>query len=681
MKIKIGKVFLWTAVMCSFTASLFAQGDGGQAGAFLRYGVGGRAMGMGSAFCAVADDASGVYWNPAGLMGVKRIELSSMYSNLYYDSQFSHFGLVLPRPGTNVKNKLLKFLIGPSSSIGIGWVSLTMTGFEQRTNTGSLLGDFGVGENAFLIAWAKELVGFWGIFQYGLNFKLVNQDFSGLQASPSSNIGDNHDCWSSGADIGFTFQPIHAPIFRIVSLQYLLPLRMGFVVQNLLQPAWNITGNHKDPFPRVIRWGLSYRWILKDWIPSSWKTLRNIFGNSQIQTTFDKEFLSGCKSGTYFGAEGQFAITDKGFAFNPRIGYNSRSKGVTLGMGLSLPFTRSALIRIDYVYGYHSFLPQDNKFFLTLQMGKNKGARYFRENSQNEDIEERQVRTYLYRILAEYPNEFIEDAVNELVDLDDSTLTKRYYDLIGGIGRAEWLFQEAKNSLRNKQVIKAQKKATSAISEYSPGFNQPENVLSDNELLNYGESLIILDRVEEAVTVLEEVGEASLRLYYLLGVCKKEIGEWDGAIDMFSEAIKQYEGEKDYQSMISLSFMGLIESQLQKGQFQSALTTISIVLRDYQQKLDNDYPRYPIYHDDYIADDAQFLQGVCHVLLDHTEEGVVSLMKTQRFFPESEYGQYIDQKSDILIRAISTGNWARVENLTNQFLAHYLQNHQWPNNR
>jgi hypothetical protein len=38
------------------------------AGEFLKIPVGARALGMGSAFVALADDATGVYWNPAGLI-------------------------------------------------------------------------------------------------------------------------------------------------------------------------------------------------------------------------------------------------------------------------------------------------------------------------------------------------------------------------------------------------------------------------------------------------------------------------------------------------------------------------------------------------------------------------------------------------------------------------------------
>ncbi|HBR28706.1 MAG TPA: hypothetical protein DD789_04595, partial [Firmicutes bacterium] len=34
-------------------------------------GMGGRAMGMGGAFTAVADDGTAAYWNPAGLTQLK----------------------------------------------------------------------------------------------------------------------------------------------------------------------------------------------------------------------------------------------------------------------------------------------------------------------------------------------------------------------------------------------------------------------------------------------------------------------------------------------------------------------------------------------------------------------------------------------------------------------------------
>jgi hypothetical protein len=54
-------------------------------GEFLATGVGARALGMGGAFVAVADDATAGYWNPAGLIFVQRREAVFMHSERFGD--------------------------------------------------------------------------------------------------------------------------------------------------------------------------------------------------------------------------------------------------------------------------------------------------------------------------------------------------------------------------------------------------------------------------------------------------------------------------------------------------------------------------------------------------------------------------------------------------------------------
>ena len=57
--------------------------EGVDAGSFTRFGVGGRALGMGGAFVAVADDVTTTYWNPAGLVSSTGISLGGMYTNKF----------------------------------------------------------------------------------------------------------------------------------------------------------------------------------------------------------------------------------------------------------------------------------------------------------------------------------------------------------------------------------------------------------------------------------------------------------------------------------------------------------------------------------------------------------------------------------------------------------------------
>ena len=67
-------------------SGLRAGESGGQPGAFLQYGVGARALGMGGAFYAIADDATAAYWNPAGLAYLQRKEVTYMSAPMFADT-------------------------------------------------------------------------------------------------------------------------------------------------------------------------------------------------------------------------------------------------------------------------------------------------------------------------------------------------------------------------------------------------------------------------------------------------------------------------------------------------------------------------------------------------------------------------------------------------------------------
>ena len=50
---------------------------------FLDIGVGARALGMGGAYTALADDANALYWNPAGLAKLEKREFTASHAEMY----------------------------------------------------------------------------------------------------------------------------------------------------------------------------------------------------------------------------------------------------------------------------------------------------------------------------------------------------------------------------------------------------------------------------------------------------------------------------------------------------------------------------------------------------------------------------------------------------------------------
>jgi hypothetical protein len=78
------RLALWTSCATLLLAGLphaAAAGDPGSAGFLsLRLGTGARAAGMGDAFVSLADDATAVYWNPAGIASVSTTSLALQHN-------------------------------------------------------------------------------------------------------------------------------------------------------------------------------------------------------------------------------------------------------------------------------------------------------------------------------------------------------------------------------------------------------------------------------------------------------------------------------------------------------------------------------------------------------------------------------------------------------------------------
>ena len=150
-------------------ATAQAQSAAGQPGAFLRLGAGARALALGGAFSAIADDPSAGYWNPAGLSQLNRIHFSATHYKMSLDRTHNFIAGALP--------------LGYSSTIGLSWIGLGVNGIEARSgNTAQPDFIFSNSYNALLLSFAQKINPYLslGLNVKGLYQKLYNVDASGF---------------------------------------------------------------------------------------------------------------------------------------------------------------------------------------------------------------------------------------------------------------------------------------------------------------------------------------------------------------------------------------------------------------------------------------------------------------------------------------------------------------------
>ena len=131
---------------------------GTTAGTFLSIPVGARAVGMGGAFVGVANDATAMYWNVAGIANLTQSEAVLAHAEWLAGISFNYGGVVFP--------------IEDQGTVGINFTSMTMGEMERTTEdfpegTGEM---FSAGSFAVGVSYARKLTDW---FQIGGNFKYV----------------------------------------------------------------------------------------------------------------------------------------------------------------------------------------------------------------------------------------------------------------------------------------------------------------------------------------------------------------------------------------------------------------------------------------------------------------------------------------------------------------------------
>lgn len=157
------RVLLVVAVAIGVLASSYpALGYTPHAGAFLRMGVGARALGMGGAFTAIADDATAAYWNPAGLTKIENNEATFSYTaNMAVDRSLN-YGAYARWLGVG--------------GLGVSWLNAGMMDMPKIDKNKKSWGTDDTGENAIMFSYGMEV----GSIMLGATAKILHENMPDL---------------------------------------------------------------------------------------------------------------------------------------------------------------------------------------------------------------------------------------------------------------------------------------------------------------------------------------------------------------------------------------------------------------------------------------------------------------------------------------------------------------------
>lgn len=216
MKKNMGVIIISFIILLFTMINLASAAGKGTSGALtLRYPVGGRAIGMGEAFVAVADDTSAIYWNPAGLTFLSQKELLFFYLEGLTDTNYGFVGFAGP---TNIGTLGVSIasLQGGKAEI----YSLTEPTREVTAQT-----DY-VGS----LSYANRLA---GVLSAGVNIKIIQ-----------SELGEAEKASAYAYDIGMLYETPLENLF------------LGAVAQNMGDKIKYI--DEEDPLPMTTKVGLAY---------------------------------------------------------------------------------------------------------------------------------------------------------------------------------------------------------------------------------------------------------------------------------------------------------------------------------------------------------------------------------------------------------------------------------------
>ena len=170
---------------------------GKYAGEFMAIGVGGRALGLGGAYTALAGDATAGYWNPAALTRIQYPEIMIMHDERFGSLvNYDYASVAIPYgPDASLAFSILRLGIDGIPDTRNAWVDVNGNGIFDDNNRPDYdkITYFNASDWALYFTYAKQSS---EDFSYGGNVKLVRRDLA------------NESAMGIGFDIGLLYSPM-----------------------------------------------------------------------------------------------------------------------------------------------------------------------------------------------------------------------------------------------------------------------------------------------------------------------------------------------------------------------------------------------------------------------------------------------------------------------------------------
>ncbi len=308
---------------------------GTTAAKFLSVGIGPRANAMGGAFTSVVNDASALYWNPAGVAELNKYEAMFTYTSLYKDLNINlnYFALVIPTDewgnfGVSV------------TALDYGKMEVTTEYYPEGTGE-----KFSAASYAFGLSYARKITEW---FSAGMTVKYITE---GIFNSSANGVA---------FDVGTVFKtPFFGIKFASIITNYGSKMQMSgedLLIRYDSDP--NRQGNNEtvDAYYKTDYFELPLR--LQIGISKDFQFLENQRLTLAVDATHPSD------NSEYVNVGGELALFDN--LISLRGGYKAlflkdNQEGLTLGVGLNYVLGVFA-VGFDYSYQQFEFLSYTHSF-------------------------------------------------------------------------------------------------------------------------------------------------------------------------------------------------------------------------------------------------------------------------------------------------------------------------------